>query len=218
MDVYRRLTRCSDVETVHALQKDVTDAYGELPRQVVVLFALTELRLLAGHFGISSIVKKEPDVVFTVADAQRASIALTGAPGRLTVLDEKTVYLRLPPTFLEADTLLLALCNLMRSAKSKESPAIAETALPPASTELVKPPAPVAQSESAPPQPSRVSAARQKEAARAKLTPVTPKASEKPAESVMAQIAKLTSLREAGILTEQEFEAAQQRLLAAARG
>ena len=81
MDVYRRLTRCSDVETVQALQKDVTDAYGEPPRQVIVLFALTELRLLAGHFGISSIVKKEPDVVLTVADAQRASFALTGAPG-----------------------------------------------------------------------------------------------------------------------------------------
>ncbi|MGN6506430.1 MAG: transcription-repair coupling factor, partial [Tepidisphaeraceae bacterium] len=94
MDVYRRLTRCGNVETVTALQKDVVDAYGEMPRQGVVLFALTELRLLAGHFGISSIVKKDPDVVFTVADAQQASFALTGAPGRLTVVDEKTVYLR----------------------------------------------------------------------------------------------------------------------------
>lgn len=222
MDVYRRLTRCSDVETVHALQKDVTDAYGELPRQVVVLFALTELRLLAGHFGISSIVKKEPDVVLTVADAQRASLALTGAPGRLTVVDEKTVYLRMPATFLEADTLLLALCNLMRTAKAKES----GTSMPVAPTAAIESPKPMAATTvpvrpppsplSSPAEP-RVSAARQKEAARAKLTPAA-KPPEKPAESVMTQIAKLTSLKEAGILTDAEFEAAQQRLLAAAKG
>ncbi len=120
LDVYRRLTRCADVETVEALQKDVTDAYGEIPRQAVVLFALTELRLLAGHFGIDKIIKKEPDVVFNVENAQRASFALTGAPGRLTVVDEKTVYLRMPPTFLEPDTLLLALCKLMQNARKKE--------------------------------------------------------------------------------------------------
>ncbi|HEX8325623.1 MAG TPA: transcription-repair coupling factor [Tepidisphaeraceae bacterium] len=217
MDVYRRLTRCSDVETVHALQKDVTDAYGELPRQAVVLFALTELRLLAGLFGISSIVKKDPDVVLTVADAQRASFALTGAPGRLTVVDEKTIYLRLPPTFLEADTLLLAMCNLMRAAKAKEVAATsnAPAAEPPAIT--LPPPTPPAAPAATKPSPTPpVSSARQKEAARNKLTPAPTKP---PASvgSVLDQIAKLTSLHEQGILTEAEFKAAQQRLMAAAR-
>ncbi|HEY0009493.1 MAG TPA: transcription-repair coupling factor, partial [Tepidisphaeraceae bacterium] len=120
LDVYRRITRCTDVETVVALQKDVTDAYGEMPRQAILLFALTELRLLAGHFGIDKIMKKEPDVIFNVTDAKLASFAMTGAPGRLTVVDEKTVYLRMPPTFLEPDTLLLALTNLMRSARKRE--------------------------------------------------------------------------------------------------
>lgn len=126
IDVYRRLTRCSSVENVSDLLKDITDAFGEPPRQVIVLFALTELRLLAGHFGIDKIIKKDPDVIFNVENAQRASFALTGAPGRLTVVDEKTVYLRMPPTFMEADTLLLALCNLMRNAKQKETEAAAQ--------------------------------------------------------------------------------------------
>jgi transcription-repair coupling factor (superfamily II helicase) len=130
LDVYRRLTRCGDVETVIALQKDVTDAYGEMPRQAIVLFALTELRLLSGYFGIDKIIKKEPDVVFDVADAQRASFALTGAPGRLTVVDERTVYLRMPPTFLEPETLLLALCNLMRGARKREAAAASTPAVP----------------------------------------------------------------------------------------
>ena len=215
MDVYRRLTRCGDVETVVALQKDVIDAYGDMPRTAVVLFALTELRLLAGHFGISSIVKKDPDVVFTVSDAQPAQFALTGAPGRLTVVDEKTVYLRLPPTFLEAETLLLALCNLMRSARVKETPAIVETVPAPK-------PLPVVEVEVEIPQPiehaSVIPVARQKQAARAKLTPSTPvksaPAKPQPAGSIHDQIAKLTSLRDQGILSDSEFNSAQKRLLA----
>jgi transcription-repair coupling factor (superfamily II helicase) len=120
IDVYRRITRCSSVENVSELLKDITDAFGDPPRQVILLFALTELRLLSGHFGIDKIIRKDPDVIFHVQNAQRASFALTGAPGRLTVVDERTIYLRMPPTFMEADTLLLALCNLMRNARKME--------------------------------------------------------------------------------------------------
>ena len=224
MDVYRRLTRCADVDTVVALQKDVIDAYGEMPRQAVVLFALTELRLLAGLFGISSIVKKEPDVVLTVADGGRAQFALTGAPGRLTLVDEQTVYLRMPPTFLEGETLLLALVNLMRAAKKKDD----ATAPDSATATTVPAPALTPQIETNPitslaPLPAADPAAtkaRAKETTRAKMTPVAPAkppaAVSKPVVSVKEQIAKLTSLRDQGILTDAEFEAAQQRLLAAA--
>jgi len=84
MDVYRRLTRCQDLETVDALQKDLVDAFGELPRQVILLFALTEMRLLAGHFGIEKVIKMPPDVILTVRDAQKAQYGLAGAPGRLS--------------------------------------------------------------------------------------------------------------------------------------
>jgi hypothetical protein len=60
-------------------------------------------------------------VILTVRDASRAQAGLTGAPGRLTVLDEKTVYLRLPPNFLESDTLLIILRNLLRAAYDRET-------------------------------------------------------------------------------------------------
>src|SRR5207247_4711987 len=103
MDVYRRLTRCSSVNMLHLLEHDVTDAFGELPRQAVLLFAMTELRLLSGHWGIESIIKKDPDVVLTVTDGARALAALAGAPGTLRVIDPKTVYLRMPPSFLESE-------------------------------------------------------------------------------------------------------------------
>ena len=120
MDMYRRVSRCNSVEQVKELQKDMQDAFGEPPRTVLLLLALTEARLLSGFFGIDSILKKDPDVVFKVADATRAQKALTGAPGRLSVIDPQTVYLRMPATFMESDACLLTLRNLMMKAYDKE--------------------------------------------------------------------------------------------------
>ena len=47
--------------------------------------------------------------MLTVRDAAQAQAALAGAPGTLRVIDEKTVYLRMPPTFMEPETLLMVL-------------------------------------------------------------------------------------------------------------
>ena len=102
------------------LEQDLKDAFGEPPRQAVLLLALTELRLLCGIFGIESIIKKDPDVVLTVRDAAQAQAGLTGAPGTLRVIDEKTVYFRLPPGILESETLLLIMRNLLRAAHDRE--------------------------------------------------------------------------------------------------
>jgi transcription-repair coupling factor (superfamily II helicase) len=138
MDVYRRLTRCTSIEMLGELQQDVTDAFGELPRQAIILFALTELRLLAGLYGIESVIRKPPDVVLTVRDASKAQPALVGAPGTLRVIDEKTVYLRMPASFNEPETLLMVLKNLMRQAYDRSKDAQAA----PPEPEPAKPPPP----------------------------------------------------------------------------
>jgi transcription-repair coupling factor (superfamily II helicase) len=120
MDVYRRLTRCDSLDMLNMLEQDMKDAFGEPPRSAVILLALTELRLLAGIYGVESIIKKDPDVVLTVRDASRAQAGLTGAPGSLRVIDEKTVYLRMPAGFMEPDTLLMVLRNLLKAAYERE--------------------------------------------------------------------------------------------------
>jgi transcription-repair coupling factor (superfamily II helicase) len=120
LDVYRRMTRCTSLDMLHLLEQDMKDAFGDPPRQVVVLFALTEMRLLCQIFGVESIIKKAPDVVLTVRDAKLASEGLTNAPGTLRVIDDKTVYLRMPPTFMESETLLIVLRNLMKQNEEKK--------------------------------------------------------------------------------------------------
>ena len=123
MDAYRRLTRCTSVEMIGDLQRDLTDAFGEPPRAMTIMYALTELRLLASHFGIDSVVRKQPDVVLTVRDAKKAQVALAKAPGTLRVIDDKTVYFRPPAVFIEPEPLLLTLRNLLMKAYDAEKPA-----------------------------------------------------------------------------------------------
>ena len=121
MDVYRRLTRCN--QPGHAAtcwKQDMKDAFGEPRARRSLLLALTELRLLAGMFGIESIIRKDPDVVLTVRDASQAQAGLIGAPGTLRVIDEKTIYLRMPGSFNESDTLLMVLRNLLKAAHERE--------------------------------------------------------------------------------------------------
>jgi transcription-repair coupling factor (superfamily II helicase) len=133
LDVYRRLTRCTDLQMLADLEKDVTDAFGEPPRQGMVLFALTELRLLAAMYGIESIIRKDPDVVLTVRDAMKAQAVLVGAPGSLRIIDNGTIYLRMPKTYMEPETLLLVLRNLIRAAHDK---LIGESVVVPAAVSL----------------------------------------------------------------------------------
>ncbi|HET6250924.1 MAG TPA: transcription-repair coupling factor [Tepidisphaeraceae bacterium] len=203
MDLYRRLTRCSDLDMLQMLEQDMQDAFGEPPRQAIVFFALTELRLLAQMFGINSIIRKPPDVVMTVSDAQKAQAALTGAPGTLRVIDEKTVYLRMPASFMEPEPCLMVLRNLMRQAYDRQKNAPAPETAPAHPAAAVS--APAARHA----EPKQVVVAAEKKAP--EKSPAAAKS-----RTVQSDLAKLASLRDQGILTAEEFENARKRLLASA--
>jgi transcription-repair coupling factor (superfamily II helicase) len=211
MDVYRRLTRCQELETVESLQKDMIDAFGEPPRQVVLLFALTEMKLLAGHFGIDKAIKHPPDVVLTVRDAQKAAYGLAGAPGSLRVVDEKTIYFRPPATYLEPDTLLMVLRNLLKAAYEREQRGEPAPQMAPPPREVLKASAGGVRTHRPLSGPGEKAGTAVKAAPAAKAPPVKPLP-----EKVVQQLEKLTSLKDQGILTDAEFEAARKRILAGA--
>ncbi len=196
MDAYRRLSRCTTLEMVAELVNDLKDAYGEPPKQFAVLVALTELRLLSGIFGVESIIKQEPDVILKLRDALRVQAALATAPGSLRIVDDKTLYFRPPAAYLEAEVLLMALRNLMynayqRDLKGEPHP----TAAPPPSAPAARKTQP---SPPPPPQPTRK-----------KPAPI-------PISQESAELQQLLSLRQQGILTQEEYESAKKRLLAKA--
>jgi hypothetical protein len=223
MDIYRRLTRCTSVEMLAGLEHDMKDAFGEPPRQAVLLLALTEVRLLSQIYGISSIIKKDPDVVLTVADAARAQLALSGAPGTLRVIDEKTVYLRMPPTFMQSEALLLTLKNLMRQAHDREqrgevAPEPGKAPEKPPEKIPHRPKARVVDNEGEVQKdevrPAVKLGAGGKGPAPARKPPAKEKAASASAGSLVGELEKLASLRQQGILTEEEFQTLKQRLVA----
>ena len=225
MDIYRRLTRCGSVEMLEALARDMKDAFGEPPRQAVLLLALTEVRLLAQQYGISSVIKKEPDVVLTVADAARAQMALAGAPGTLRVIDERTVYLRMPATFMQPEAMLLTLKNLMRQAHDREQrgEAAPEPGKAPEKTAPKQVPRPttraidrdggVEQDAVRPTVSLSGKAPAPRKSQQASKTPTK----DVSGGSLVSELEKLASLKQQGVLTEEEFQTLKQRLVAGAR-
>jgi hypothetical protein len=207
MEMYRRLTRCASMEMLAGLESDMKDAFGEPPRQVILLLAMTEVRLLSQMYGIESVIKKDPDVVLTVHDAGRAQQALVGAPGTLRVIDNKTVYLRMPPTFLEPETLLMVMKNLMRGAHDREQRGIEAPKPEEAKAKLI---AAAKAPKNPEPKPPALPAVVSKPAP---VPPAKPAALKTPPAPVQSKdMEKLVSLRDQGILTQQEFQAALGRL------
>lgn len=112
MDIYRRLSRCHNSESLAALQADVVDAFGPLPPPAVTFFKLAELKIVVAGWSVVSLISKVPDVVFHFSDLSRAGPLLAKAPGAVRPIDEKNINLRLPPAYFQGDTLLIVLRRL----------------------------------------------------------------------------------------------------------
>ena len=111
---------------LESLSKDVIDAFGPMPKTVQTMFGLAEIRILAQQWSILSIITKSPDVIFTIEDMSKLGPLLGkgvgGGAGSVRIADEKTVHLRLPASYLEADTLIAVLRNLLNPNAVKEEP------------------------------------------------------------------------------------------------
>ncbi len=95
------------------LERDLTDAFGAFPQPVERLLELAEIRVLGRQFDVLSISLRPPDVVFTVESLAGAEALFADAPGSVRTPDPKTVHLRLPPNYLEPDSLVAVLRNML---------------------------------------------------------------------------------------------------------
>ncbi|MFP3938495.1 MAG: transcription-repair coupling factor, partial [Phycisphaerae bacterium] len=109
MELYRRLADCREVEQIEQLSADLRDAYGPVPELVQTLLDVSEVRVRAAELGIESIIRSDPDLVFTVKDISAVEPLFTDAPGTARMPDEKTVHWRLPENYREMPTLLRVL-------------------------------------------------------------------------------------------------------------
>lgn len=119
MEIYRRIGRCVTPADMEVVRRDMQDAFGRLPEQVVTLLDLAEVRLLAGRLGIEAIRRMPPDIVFSFAGFARADRIFQGAKGTVRLIDEKTVYWRPPARMMDARTILDVLLKQLRNAAKK---------------------------------------------------------------------------------------------------
>jgi transcription-repair coupling factor (superfamily II helicase) len=97
IEVYRRLARLRDLKKLDDFRQELRDRYGPTPDAVGWLLRTTEIRLLCVRWQIAGVHRDGPDLVFTYRNAERAQRLATQSRGRLKVVDEKSLYLRLKP-------------------------------------------------------------------------------------------------------------------------
>lgn len=114
MEAYRRLSRALSMDEYDAVVKDLTDAYGKPPKPAQTYMDLTEIRLAATLLQIDILKLDGPDLIFKTKAPQEVFKIFEGTPGRVSLIDETTVYYRPPSNYLEpASTLLAVLRKLL---------------------------------------------------------------------------------------------------------
>ncbi|MFG0252477.1 MAG: transcription-repair coupling factor, partial [Phycisphaerales bacterium JB038] len=120
MQAYRRFCQAETYEKVAQVEKDLADAYGELPQRSAALLELAELRIAASALDLKSIVVRDSDVILRAPVAEPVAEALGEAKGRVAVLPSETdptlqeIYYRPPENYLEPRTLLRILRKHLR--------------------------------------------------------------------------------------------------------
>ncbi|MCJ7544124.1 MAG: transcription-repair coupling factor, partial [Phycisphaerae bacterium] len=114
MEIYRRLARCTADADVAQLRADLADAYGPVPAAVETLLQQAEIRVLAAHLDIESIIRREGDLVFTVRSHVELRGLFDGAAGTVRLPDERTIHWRPPRALLEPTTLPGVLLKRLR--------------------------------------------------------------------------------------------------------
>ncbi len=113
MDVYRRIALTMDERDVKRIAEELADMFGPVPQQVQMLLDIAELRIKAARWKIKSIITSNLDLAFTFADPAGTADLFARAPGKVRVLDKKTVNIRLEKNYFEPTTIMVVLRKLL---------------------------------------------------------------------------------------------------------
>ncbi len=109
MEAYRRLSRAVSMEEFTAVISDLTDAYGKPPPPAQLFIDLLEIRLAAALLDVDALNLQGPDLIFRTPSPKALLEVLEGAPGRVSLIDETTIYFRPPTNYLQPIGTLLAI-------------------------------------------------------------------------------------------------------------
>ncbi len=115
LDVYRRIAVARTSEGLKQLAGELADVYGPLPEEIKSLLDVAQLRIAAGSRNIKSIVAHGGNLVFsfTAEPAKNAKRLFKNVAAKYTMADDTTVYLHLPKSYFERQTLLSFLRKIL---------------------------------------------------------------------------------------------------------
>ncbi|MCF6159531.1 MAG: transcription-repair coupling factor [wastewater metagenome] len=111
MDIYRKLSRSVTKEDVKAIGEEMQDRFGDMPVPVKNLLLESEIRVAAQQLKIRSLVRVDALLIIRVADIKKAEAGLYNLKKYIRVINEDTLYLRLPKKDMTSKDLLGFLKN-----------------------------------------------------------------------------------------------------------
>jgi len=97
IDVYRRLSRLNDVQSIADLKQELADRFGPLPQLVIRLLDVAELRMDAALWSIRYVGIEDGYFSFTYTDPRRIEQLARKHNGKLRIVDAKSAYWPLRP-------------------------------------------------------------------------------------------------------------------------
>jgi transcription-repair coupling factor (superfamily II helicase) len=115
MDIYRKIAVVKNHDELEHLNSELADIYGPLPEEVEMLLHLAELRIKADKLGINSIVASGQNLIFAFKadDAAKHKTLFLQIKGKINVVDEKTIYLKLTANYFQPQTLITVLRKIL---------------------------------------------------------------------------------------------------------
>ena len=97
IELYRKLQRAAQDSEIDALQEELGDRFGKLPREAQNMLAEARLRLAAGRAAVRSIAQMARMVVIESEEMPRTRAALGAEEEACRQVDERTLHLHLDP-------------------------------------------------------------------------------------------------------------------------
>jgi transcription-repair coupling factor (superfamily II helicase) len=114
MDVYRRIAVSASPKDIQRISEELKDMFGPVPEQVQMLLDLADIRVRASRWNIKSMIVSDSDLVFSFEEGENVQDLFARAPGKVRILDTKTVNLRLTENYFEPKTLMTVLRKMLR--------------------------------------------------------------------------------------------------------
>jgi transcription-repair coupling factor (superfamily II helicase) len=113
LEVYRRLARVRDLETLQDFRTELRDRFGPIPPAADWLLHAAEIRIRAAAWNIRGIHCDGDFLVLSYQDAQAIHALAKRAGGRLRVVDDRSAYYRLADDQHSPEAMLAVLRELL---------------------------------------------------------------------------------------------------------